>query len=304
MLDLANSLRRAFLAAVAHDCFNLAQATAYSGIVAISPALIVSAALLRVIPDTSALQTQTSDVFSHILPASAMPIVRGYFAATQHSAGAHHLILSALFVSILGASGVIVTLMESFRRAYEQPLHDWGFWHKRWISILLVPLSLLPLAIVSVLVVFGHVLTMWIWYAVAPALRTFVIVLVLILRWAVAVACSVSVIAVIYYKGTPVRQSFRRTLPGAAIATGLWFISTLVFGWYVTRYTDYSKFYGSLGAAIGLLIWIYIIALSVISGAEFNAQLFDRKLASPLDKIAAINVMRKQKRAVSEQKIT
>jgi len=72
--------------------------------------------------------------------------------------------------------------------------------------------------------------------------------------------------------GTPMRQSWKRTIPGAIVATALWFLTTLAFGWYVTRFANYSQVYGSLGAGIALLLWLYIISLSVLCGAEFNAQ--------------------------------
>ena len=50
-------------------------------------------------------------------------------------------------------------------------------------------------------------------------------------------------------------------------------MSTLLFGFYVTRFANYSRVYGSLGAAIALMFWLYLIALSVLIGSEFNAQL-------------------------------
>jgi membrane protein len=61
-------------------------------------------------------------------------------------------------------------------------------------------------------------------------------------------------------------------LPGAVAATAMWFLTTLAFGWYVTRFANYSEVYGSLGAGIALLFWLYIVSLSVLCGAEFNAQ--------------------------------
>jgi len=67
--------------------------------------------------------------------------------------------------------------------------------------------------------------------------------------------------------------SWRASLPGATVATLLWFVTTLGFGFYVTRFANYSRVYGSLGAAIALMFWLYIIALSVLIGSEFNAQL-------------------------------
>ena len=65
---------------------------------------------------------------------------------------------------------------------------------------------------------------------------------------------------------------WRASLPGAVLATVLWFFTTLVFGVYVTRFANYSRVYGSLGAGIALMIWLYLIALCVLLGAEFNAQ--------------------------------
>ncbi len=144
--------------------------------------------------------------------------------------------------------------------------------------------------------IFGHYVTVWLWYQVAPELHTTVFVVSLIIRWAVAVVSSVSVIAVIYYKGTPIDQSFRRTLPGAAIATGLWFLTTLGFGWYVTRFANYSQVYGSLGAGIALLVWLYIIALSVLIGAEFNAQIYAQEYSFPGYKEAYRRLLRRQAR--------
>ena len=58
------------------------------------------------------------------------------------------------------------------------------------------------------------------------------------------------------------------------MGTVVWFPSTLVFGWYVTRIADYSMFYGSFGAGIATLIWLYITAVSVLLGAELNGALF------------------------------
>src|SRR5207237_5871692 len=96
--------------------------------------------------------------------------------------------------------------------------------------------------------------------------------LALLIRWAVALAGSIGIVGLIYHLGTPIRQSWKRVVPGAIVATVMWFPSTLVFGWYVTRFANYSQVYGSLGAGIALLFWLYIISLSVLCGAEFNAQ--------------------------------
>ena len=54
----------------------------------------------------------------------------------------------------------------------------------------------------------------------------------------------------------------------------MWFPATLLFGWYVTRIADYSIFYGSFGAGIATLVWLYITSFSALLGAELNGVLF------------------------------
>jgi membrane protein len=121
-------------------------------------------------------------------------------------------------------------------------------------------------------VVFGHFITLWIALHVMPSARTSVFIIALLIRWAVALTGSVGLIALLYHMGTPVRQPWKRVVPGAIAATFLWFLTTLAFGWYVTRFANYSQVYGSLGAGIALLFWLYLISLSVLYGAEFNSQ--------------------------------
>ena len=180
--------------------------------------------------------------------------------------------MGAILVSVSGASSVIATFMEGVRRANELPADCWTFWQRRVPAVALVPLSLIPLGVASTLVVFGHYFSLWLAMHAMPEVRTLVYGVAILIRWTVSLAGSVGLIALLYHMGTPLRQSWHRPLPGAVLATLMWFASTLVFGWYVTKYANYSRVYGSLGAGIALLFWLYLISLSVLCGAEFNAQ--------------------------------
>jgi membrane protein len=266
-------LHRTFLRAAAHDCLNIAQSTAYSAIVALFPALIVAAAIVSLLPDTAPARFQLSLFFDRVLPPDVTPLLEGYFVASPHTQSTRALAV-ALVVSITGASSVIATLMEGVRRANDLPADCWTFWQRRRRAFLLVPLSLIPFALATVLVVFGHYITLWLTLNIMPFARAPVYLLALLLRWIVALVCSTGIVALIYHMGTPMQQSWKRTLPGAIMSTAMWFLATLVFGWYVTRFANYSQVYGSLGAAIALLFWLYIISLSVLCGAEFNTEFY------------------------------
>lgn len=70
------------------------------------------------------------------------------------------------------------------------------------------------------------------------------------------------------------------------MATLLWVFVTVLFGWYLRRYANYDVIYGSVGTAIALLIWLYLVSMVVLIGAEFNAVRYPRFLFgahSPID---------------------
>jgi membrane protein len=276
LLRLPRILQGTLLRAARHDCLNLAQSTAYSAIVSLFPALIVAAAVVSLLPDTAPLRFQLSAFFDRILPPDVSPLLEGYFVDSPDSPRSTHALIVAVVVSLLGASGVLATLMEGVRRANELPENCWNFWQRRLRALLLVPLSLIPLALASILVVFGHLITEWLTLHLIPSARAPVYTAALLLRWVVALTGSIGIIGLIYHMGTPMQQSWKRVLPGAIVSTAMWFISTLIFGWYVTRFANYSQVYGSLGAGIALLFWLYIISLSVLCGAEFNTEFHAR----------------------------
>jgi membrane protein len=293
-VSLVQLLRRSAMAALEHDALTLGQATAYSAILALFPGLIVAAALAPLLPETVPFQSQMALFFERVLPSNVSPLLQAYFVTTHKSPQTLRALLSAGFVSVLGAANVMSTLMDGFRRAHHLPETERSFWPRRRRALALVPLSLVPMVMASALVVFGHFVSVWVADLVPPALHTPVYVVSFLARWTVALAGSVGIIAVIYHLGTDLSThmrehldpllrepwmilrkdwSWRASLPGAAVATVVWFVSTLLFGWYVTRFANYGRIYGSLGAAVALLIWLYIIALSVLLGAEFNAQM-------------------------------
>jgi membrane protein len=276
LLRLPRILQGTLLRAARHDCLNLAQSTAYSAMVSLFPALIVAAAIVSLLPDTAPLRFQLSTFFDRILPPDVSPLLEGYFVDAPHSPRSSHALIAAFVVSLVGASSVLATLMEGVRRANELPLDCWTFWQRRLRALLLVPLSLLPFLLATTFVVFGQFFTGWLALHLIPSARTPFYTVALLIRWVVALTGSVGIVGLIYHMGTPMQQSWKRVIPGAIVSTAMWFPSTLVFGWYVTRFANYSQVYGSLGAGIALLFWLYIISLSVLCGAEFNTEFHAR----------------------------
>jgi len=264
--------RRALWQALAHDVLNTAKASAYSGMLMLFPALVVLATLLAMVPAGSTLMGEVRAAFEQLLPEDTMYLIQQSLEARRiHSV---QLIFSAASLSVFAGLGLMLSLMEGFRRAYRLPRDDWGFWRRRARALMLVPFSLGPLALATLILVFGRQIEAWMISNAGHELRLLVLVLWRLARWALAVVTCVSVLMVLYHFGTKRTEHWAWVAPGAVTATAVWFPATLAFGWYVTRIADYSMFYGSFGAGIATLVWLYITAFSALLGAELNGVMY------------------------------
>jgi membrane protein len=233
--------------------------------------MLVLAALVAVLPGADNLRHWIQAALAQVLPDGTTRLLGAYFEA--HTKSTVAALITASVVSFLAASGVIMSLMEGFRRAYKVPRIAWRFLRQRVLAFVLVPVTLVPLALAALLVIFGRILAHALAAHVYHQVTSAVLFLWLVGRWSIALATSVVILTLLYSLSVPDHGGWKRTLPGAGLATALWFPATLSFGWYVTRYANYGAVYGSLGAGIALLVWIYIVCVAVLIGAEFNAGL-------------------------------
>jgi membrane protein len=251
-----------------HDVFNTAKAAAYSGMLMLFPALLVLTTLLAQVQEGPTLMGEIRSLFEQFLPTDTLDMLQGYLLTRR--VYSWQLILSATGLSLFAGLGTMLSLMEGFRRAYNLPDEAWGFGERRLRALLLVPIALVPLSVATLVVVFGHQIELWMVENAGGEIRTIVLFFWRMVRWTIAVLSSVAVLSAVYHFGTKRKEHWLWVAPGAVAGTFLWFPSTLAFGWYVTRVADYTMFYGSFGAGIATLVWLYIVAFSVLIGAELN----------------------------------
>jgi len=265
-------LKKALWQALAHDVMNTAKASAYSGMLMFFPAMLVLTTLLAQVPQGNSLVGEFRTGFEQFLPADTMSVLQSYVLVRRiHST---QVIFSATTLSVFAGLGLMLSLMDGFRRAYRTPREDWGFWDRRLRALLLVPIVLLPLALATLLLVFGRQIEHWMIENSGHELRSAVLVFWRMTRWIISFITSITVLGALYHFGTRRTEHWLWVVPGAIAATLLWFPATLAFGWYVTRVADYSMFYGSFGAGIATLVWLYLTSFSALLGAELNGVLF------------------------------
>lgn len=276
-------LRLATWRAFQHDAFAIAKASAYSSILTFFPGLLVVGSVLATSRKGQPYIREISDALSRILPAGSATAMNYLHSSAQRPIG---LLITASTVTLWTASGVMISWMEGFRRCYEFP-KTWGLLKERLIAFQLVILAGLPMTFATLLVAFGSRIETRILFYIAREFSWYIVLMWTTIRWMIATLTSISVIALIYHNAVPRTQPWHSVIPGATLATAMWFSVTMLFGFYLSHYADYSILYGSLGVAIALLVWMYFISLVILVGAEFNALLFPRAMLGK--ELTAIN---------------
>ncbi|MBZ5576241.1 MAG: YihY/virulence factor BrkB family protein [Acidobacteriia bacterium] len=266
-------LRRSLVAAFEDNCFSIAKGAAYSALLSFFPVLTSAAAIL-IQTRAEFVSNAIESFLSEIVPPGTEDLVLRQFRVAGARPTA--LLVGAGVISLWAASSVIKSLMEGFQAAYRVP-RSRGFLRRSGVAVALVLLAAVPLVGASLLILFGNEVERlvlrgiqaapwwkppaWVWPWLSHGFR-----------YAVALATTVLVTALLYYFGPYRRQRWRYVWPGAILATLLWLAATSGFGWYVRHMGNYNVMYGSVGAGIALLVWMYLLAAIALIGCEFNAE--------------------------------
>src|SRR5437588_11624374 len=284
VLRFLRLLRLAFWRAFTHDAFAIAKASAYSSILTFFPVLLIVGSSLASWRKGAPYLREISYALSSILPAGSNTVLAYLKSAGQHPV---RFLTTTSIISLWTASGVMISWMDGFRRCYELP-KTWGLIKERSIAFLLVIFALVPMTFATLLVAVGSKFETRLLPYLDPDFSAYVLLLWGAIRWVIATLTSISVIALIYHHAVPRTQPWHSVVPGSILATMLWFSVTVGFRAYLQHFGDFGTIYGSLGAGMALLVWMYMISLVILVGAEFNALLFPRAmLGKELTKIPA-----------------
>lgn len=266
-------LQRSIVAAGDDNCFSIAKGAAYSALLSFFPVLTSAAAILL---ETRAkfVSAAIEGLLAQVVPPGTEDLVMRQFEA--RGARPWLVLVVAALVSLWAASSVFKSLMEGFQAAYRVP-RSRNFWQNTAVAVLLVLLSAAPLVAASALLLFGTQVESAVlkWMKVDPLWNPWAWAWELfsrLARYAVAFAGTILVTMLLYYFGPNRKQRFAALLPGALLATVLWMLATNGFGWYVRHVAHYNVVYGSIGASIALLVWMYLVAAIALLGCEFNAE--------------------------------
>ncbi|HCH77409.1 MAG TPA: ribonuclease BN, partial [Pseudomonas sp.] len=245
-------LKRTFKEFGNDDMSTYASALAYRGLFSMFPFLLFLIALLGFLDlqnffDWLRMQAELA------LPPMAMEQINPVIDQLQEQKAG--LLSFGIVVALWTASVGFRSLMNAMNRAY-----DVEEGRPSWKLILLslaytVGIAVLLLLSAGLMIVGPQVME---WLASQVGLKDVVVLLWTWLRWPVIVLMLMLVVALLYYVAPDVKQEFRFITPGSVLAVLVWILASIAFGIYVQNFADYNATYGSIGAIIVLLLYLYI----------------------------------------------
>src|SRR6266436_1160419 len=246
----------------------MAAALSYYFVLSLFPSLILLSAIVAYLPVPN-LFDQALSMMARFLPPDSMGLVRRVLSdVITPSRGTF---LSFGIVGTLWtASGGFAAAIEALNIAYGVE-DDRPFWKTRPLAVgLALVTGALMLVALSVMIVgprFGE------WLAGRVHLSYVFVSLWPYIHWSIAIGFTILAVEALYFLAPNVKQRFFATLPGAILAVGCWLALSYLLGLYFRHFANFNKTYGTLGAGIALMTWLYWTGFAIMVGAELNCEL-------------------------------
>jgi membrane protein len=252
-------------------CSVIAQAIAFNLFLAFFPTLLL---VVGFASSWIGSKTATLDAirdFTEFLPPGSQAVVGDFLV--QRGLDIWKYALIGVAGTLLGGSQVMKLVMEGIQLIYGDEERI-GFLHRQLRGVALLLITVAPILAAGILGVFGRPLRHWL--VGKFGYRTLVHDAWLVIFPLTAMLLAMLALTVIYWVARPNEKRLRHVLPGAAVATLLWWVANAGFGLYVRKMPS-NVVYGGLGAVIGLMVWMQISSVIVFLGAAWNAELAEER---------------------------
>src|SRR5215471_15213826 len=246
----------------------MAAALSYYFVMSLFPALILLSAIFAYFrgPD---LLNQAYLLMGGFVPRDTMTLLEKVMSGViSPNRGAF--LSFGILGTLWAASGGFSATIEALNIAYEVE-ENRPFWKTRplaiWLTLMIGLFLLTALGVMIVGPNFGE------WLARKLHLSWLFAILWPYIHWVIAVGFTVLSVEMLYYMAPNVKQRFLSTLPGAILSVGCWIALSYLLGLYFRSFANFNKTYGTLGATIALMVWLYWTGFFMLVGAELNCQL-------------------------------
>ncbi len=262
---------QAFKASLTHVAENdlslIAAGVAFFLMLSMFPALAAMIALFGLISDPAFVVSQLEDVRG-LIPTDVYDIINAQ-VVTLVTTSADKLTwagLVSLFFALWSARAGVGALMSGLNNVYSERNRNTA---RHYLRALLLTVGLVLVGIIALLMLVVAPLVL----AYFP-LGPFGNLVAELLRWTIAMAVLFAGVGVLYRYGPNRKPARMQWLSiGAVLAVVSWAVVSIGFSYYVANFGNYNQVYGSIGAVIAMLIWLWITSFLVLLGASLNAQI-------------------------------
>ena len=253
------------------DVWGRAAQLAYYFLLALFPLLIfLTATLGLMLGAGEGLRTSLFNYLSEVMPGAASELIRTTMTEITGASGAGKLsfgLLATLWAASNGMGAITQALNAAYDLKDERP-----WWKQRLVAVgLTIALSVLVITALLLMLWGGQVADL---LASHYQLGGFFPIAWKTIQWPLILAFMVTSFALIYYFAPDVRdQKWMWLTPGSTIGVVLWLVVSFGFKFYLHYFDSYSKTYGSLGAVIVLMLWLYFTGCSILIGSEINSEI-------------------------------
>ena len=254
-------------------------ATAYSFFLSLFPALIFLFTLIPYFPIENLYQ-EIVFLMNEYMPANVFQTIETTLSDIILKKRGSLLSLGFI-LSIYFASNGINTLLVAFNRKLKRP-----WWKKYLIAVSLTFAISFMILIAMSFQIGGEVFISYFKDSMIFQ-GNWVVYFIWTFKLLITLFMSITAISLLYFFATVKEERFRFFSHGAYLATILVVLVSYGFGYYVENFAQYNRLYGSIGAIIVLLVWLYLSALSLITGYEFNQSIVKAK-AQAVEKLSLL----------------
>lgn len=247
----------------------LAAQLAYFLLLSLFPLLIFLVTLVPYLPIT---EVDILAFFDDYAPGETMDLIRNSLEDIMEKDG--KLLSFGLIATIWTASNGINAIVTAFNRAYRVK-ETRSFIVSRLMAIILTFAMIFVFLVALILPVFGKEIGIWLFANFG--LREEFIHVWNMLRWLISILILFIVFLGLYWIAPNKKLTCISGLPGSVFATAGWVIVSIGFSYYVSNIASYTATYGSIGAIIVLMLWLYLSAYIIIIGGEINAYFSEKK---------------------------
>lgn len=262
---------------------------AYAFFFSLFPLLLFFAALLGLVSDKATVQQWLTGRVANALPGDVASLVATTVNAVIFADGAPGILSFGLITAAWSGSGVFGALRGALNAAYDVT-EARAKWKQYAVQLTMLLVSGVVILVASVVLLNGEAVMGWIGDRLGLSRATTMVWS--ILQFPLAIAAIIGLFYIIYmYLPNTRRQKKSIVLFGAVLATTLWILATLLFRIYVQRFNRLNPAYGSIGAIMILLTWMYYSSFVLLAVGELNAEMehdpSDARPGIPRERMAA-----------------